>query len=69
MKTAIQRMLLAAAAGAVLSACAGPRYWSSDDALAYDYVCRPGHAIKYRVDSTANWPAAKVWDGGSCARY
>lgn len=69
MKIPVQRLLLVMGASALLGACASPRYWSSEDALAYDYVCRPGHAIKYRVSSAAQWPAAKVWDGGSCARY
>lgn len=69
MKTRLKLILPAMAGSLLLAGCATPRYWSSDDRVAYEYVCRPGHAIKYRVASAAQWPPSKVWDGGSCAWY
>ena len=64
-------LLLALAAAAVaLTGCAQntTRVADSGD---YEYVCKPGSAVKYRKDKAENWPGEWIpaGPGGTCRTY
>lgn len=49
----------------LLTACASLRPDPDRDQV--KYVCKPGSAVKYRVEDSRAYPRDMRWKGGSCA--